>query len=287
MGLEPLQAMLVQSMLAVAAAVLAKRAKPIAIVFGIIGFVMVPWSAGPVALLRGLSALTGFVNLLRIVDVVRFGDRWSSVRRVLHVVSFVDSRTLRRAPRHVDLAAIGRGLLWAALAGAGLWAIHAPHHLARLAAGLVLVYAAIESAYAFFEAVYRAIGFVTPPLHVLPLASLSIGELWGTRWARPISTWLRETCFRPLARRGYPVLGIALGFAVSAIGHAVPTLVALDVTMAAMMFAFFLVQGVFVLAEAKLGVARWSRPARRAWTVTWMVASSPLFVSPVLRAMLG
>jgi hypothetical protein len=55
--------------------------------------------------------------------------------------------------------------------------------------------------------------------------------------------------------------------------------------MGAMMFAFFFVQGIFVILETRLGVSRWSRPARRAWTVTIMVASSPLFVEPALRVL--
>jgi hypothetical protein len=81
------------------------------------------------------------------------------------------------------------------------------------------------------------------------------------------------------------MLGLLLGFGVSAIGHAYPVFVALDLPMAAMMLAFFLVQGVFVILETRLGVSRWSRPARRAWTVTIMIASSPLFVEPALRVL--
>jgi hypothetical protein len=100
-----------------------------------------------------------------------------------------------------------------------------------------------------------------------------------------VSAWLRETCFRPLARRGHPLLGLLLGFVVSAIGHAYPVLVALDLPMASMMFTFFVVQAVFVMLEVRFGVARWSRPARRVWTVTLMVASSPLFVEPALRVL--
>jgi hypothetical protein len=174
-------------------------------------------------------------------------------------------------------------LLWGALAGAAFYVADSPRLLVRWAAGIVLVYAAIETLYVFTPAQYRALGFVVPRLHVWPVASLSIGELWGVRWARPISGWLREHCFRPLARRRRPMLGLLLGFVVSGIGHAYPVLVAVDWPIAAMMFAFFVAQGIFVIVEGRLGVPRWSRPARRAWTVTLMVASSPLFVEPALR----
>jgi hypothetical protein len=285
MWMGPLYALLLQSVLAGAAALLARRAKPAALVLGAAAFFGAPWLAGPIVLLRGLSALVGFVGLLRIVDIVRSREPWSAWRRVLHVLSFVDSRTLRRAPPHLDFLALGRTLLWAALAAAGFYVAHSPRPLVRWGGGLVLAYAVIESGYVFAGAAYRALGFVAPRLHVWPVASLSVGELWGVRWARPVSTWLRETCFRPLARRGHPMLGLLLGFVVSAIGHAYPVLVAMDLPTAAMMFAFFLVQGIVVIIEARLGASRWSRPARRAWTVTIMVASSPLFVEPALRVL--
>ena len=282
---EPLSALLLESALTAAAALLAPRAKPAALVLGAVAFLVIPWFAGPIVLLRGLCALLGGFGLLRVIDTVRSREPWSARRRVFHVLSFVDSRTLRRAPSHVDFLALGRSLLWAALAAGGFYFAHSPRVLVRWSAGLVLTYGVIESGYVLARATYRALGFVAPPLHVRPIASLSVGELWGVRWARPVSTWLRETCFRPLARRGRPLLGLLLGFGVSAIGHAYPVFVALDLPMAAMMFSFFLVQGGFVILETRLGASRWSRPARRAWTVTIMVVSSPLFVEPALRVL--
>jgi hypothetical protein len=282
---EPLSALLLLSALAGAAALLSRRASPVAIVLGVAAFLGAPWLAGPIALHRGLTALVGGIGFLRVIDVVRVREPWSAGRRVLHVLSFVDSRTLRRAPPHLDFSALGRTLLWAALAAAGLYAAHSARSLGRWGGGLVFAYAAIEAGYALVGAAYRALGFVTPRLHVLPLASLSVGELWSVRWARPVSAWLRERCFRPLARRGHPTLGLLFGFVASGLGHAYPVLVALDLPMAAMMFAFFVAQGIVVIVEVRLGTSRWSRPARRVWTVTMMVASSPLFVEPALRVL--
>ena len=281
----PLFALLVQSALAAAAALLARRAKPVAISLGLAAFLGAPWLAGPIPLLRGLCALAGGVALLRVVDAVRSREPWSAWRRVLHVLSFVDSRTLVRAAPRIDSLALVRVLLWASLAAAGFHVAHSPRHLVRWGAGLVLAYSAVESGYAFAGAAYRALGFVPPPLHVWPVASLSVGELWGVRWARPVSAWLREHCFRPLARRRAPILGLLLGFVLSAFGHAYPVYVALDLPMAAMMFAFFVVQGMFVIIEGRVGVPRWSRSARRVWTATIMVGSSPLFVEPALRVL--
>ena len=281
----PLVALLAQSALAGAAALLAHRAKSAALVLGAAVFLGAPWLAGPNALVRALCALVGGVALLRVVDLVRSREPWSAWRRVLHVVSFVDSRALRRAPPHLDVLALGRALLWAALAVIGFYVARSPGLVSRWGGGLVFAYAVVDAGYALTGAAYRALGFVAPRLHVWPLASLSVGELWGVRWARPVSAWLRETCFRPLARRGHPMLGLLLGFVASGVGHAYPMFVAIDGSMAAMMFAFFLVQGFVVIVEVRLGVIRWSRPARRAWTVTIMVASSPLFVEPALRVL--
>ena len=281
----PLTTLLLEGALATVAALLAPRAKTVAFALGVVGLLGAPWLAGPIPLARGLITLIGGILLLRVIDLVRIGDSWSSWRRLAHVVSFVDSRTLRRATPALDLRAHGRALLWAALGAAAFYVARSPALPVRWAAGLVFAYSAVEAGYAFTGATYRAIGFVAPRLHVLPLASLTIGELWGMRWARPISTWLRETCFRPLARRGYPTLGLLIGFLASAFGHAYGVLVAIGLPMAAMMFGFFMLQGVFVLIEGWLGTSRWPRRARRAWTVTIMLASSPLFVEPALRVL--
>ena len=290
MWIEPLRALLTESVLACAAAVVARRsnvgAKVGALVLGSVAALGAPLLAGSHPLHRGLCALVGFIGMLRIIDVVRIGGSWSAGRRVIHVMSFVDSRTLERAPSKVDVRALGRAFLWAALATGAFYVARSPLLVARWAGGLVLAYALIEAGYATVFAAYRLAGFITPPLHVWPMLSLSVGELWGTRWARPVSTWLRETCFRPLARRGHALLGLLLGFFVSALGHAYPTLLAVGGSMAAMMFAFFIAQGLFVLLEIRLGAARWSRPARRLWTITVMVATSPLFVEPALRVLL-
>src|SRR5262249_16731394 len=127
----PLFALLLQSALAGTAALLARRVKPAALALGAVVFFGPPWLAGPLALLRGLSALLGFVVLLRVIDTVRSREPWSAGRRVLHVLSFVDSRTLRRAPPRVDLLALGRMLLWAAPAVVAAYVANSPQRLVR------------------------------------------------------------------------------------------------------------------------------------------------------------
>jgi hypothetical protein len=228
------------------------------------------------------------------IDLVRSREPWSARRRIAHALSFIDSRLLRRERPRIDLGTLAVALVWGGVATLALDAVRtlAPRCAVnplwlRLGGGLVFVYAAIDAGYAMVRAGYRAVGFVTPPLHIWPLASMSVAELWGRRWARPVSHWLRETCFLPLARRGHPALGILLGFLVSAFGHAYPMLVALGPAMAAMMFGYFVVQGLLVVAETRLRIAKRPRAVRRAWTIVIMLATSPLFVVPCLRVVLA
>jgi hypothetical protein len=280
----PHVALPLQLALAATAGLLAPRAKLVAVALGAACFLGAPWLAGSVPAVRGLDALVGGVVLFRIIDLVREDAAWGARRRLLHALSFVDSRTLRAEPRALDVRALARGAAWDLVAAAGFYVAHAPNQLVRWAGGMVFVYAAIEAGYAFIGAGYRALGFVTPPLHVLPLVSPSVTELWGKRWARPESAWLRETCFEPLQRRGHPKAGLLLAFGASGMWHAYPVFVATGLPLAVMMLAFFFVQSAFVVTEGLLGSARWPRPARHVLTIALMVASSPLFVEPTLCA---
>jgi hypothetical protein len=294
MWTAPLGVLAASATLIVLAASVAPRHGLLALALSATAVLVLPWLAGPIPLVRGVFGLVNFVTAFRVRYLVRSREPWSAWRRIVHVLSFIDSRLLRRERPGIDLRALVAALVWGGIA---TLALHAVRDLAprcagnalwlRLVGGLVFAYAAIDAGYAIVRAGYRAVGFVTPPLHVWPLASLSVAELWGMRWARPVSHWLRETCFLPLARRGHPALGILLGFAVSAFGHAYPVLVALGPTMAAMMFGYFVVQGLVVVVETRLGVTRWPRASRRSWTLVIMVATSPLFVVPCLRVVLA
>ncbi len=243
-------------------------------------------------LLRGLLALVAFSWVMRVADLVRIAEM-SAARRVLHVFSVVDSRRLRASPPRPAWGALLRGVGWLALAlvASGGLVVHEPGPPLRWGLGLVLVYAAIEALYALLAFAYRALGFATPPLHVLPIASRSVQELWGARWARPISDWLHETFFRPYARRRRPMTGVLLAFGVSAAFHAYCVWVALGLTeglgMAACTTAYFVLQGMIMGAERAIGVRDWAVLPARVWTVGWMVGASPLFIEPLMRVLVG
>ena len=81
---------------------------------------------------------------------------------------------------------------------------------------------------------------------------------------------------------------MAAAFTVSAALHVYCALPPLGPAWAGVMGAFFLVQGAAVVLERATGApSGWPRPAQHAWTLVWLLASSPLFVEPFLRAVEG
>jgi hypothetical protein len=245
-------------------------------------------------LVRGVSAMAAFVGGMRVVDLRR--GTWTARGRLAHVVSVVDTRRLVRIAPRVDGKEISVGLAWTATELLGYRLLIAPAPTSALAfwgwrwgSGLILAYAGVAAGYAFARAAYAAVGFETGPLHVSPVLSRSVVELWGERWARPISLWLGQTFFRPWARRRRPLQGALLAFGVSAAFHANAVWVALGLvrglTMAAAMLAYFLAQGVIVALERALGTKRWAPWAGHLWTIMWMLATAPLFLEPSVRVL--
>jgi Membrane bound O-acyl transferase family len=242
-------------------------------------------------LVRSTLAVFAFGGAMRATDL-RTG-RWSLSERLGHALSIVDTRKLVRAETSLEVGALARFVGWEALgvlsyfiitrvgpqtSGEVYWAI-------RWGGGLALVYTLTEGAYCLLFAAYRLAGYRPPPLHRHPAASRSVQEFWGRRWNLTVSSWLGETFFRPLARRGRPVAGVLLAFLVSAVVHAYIWDVALGLGIAALMLAYFAIQGVIVGIELALGVAHWSPLPARLWTLAWMIGVSPMFTEPVLRVL--
>ena len=188
----------------------------------------------------------------------------------------------RQVLRALLFAPVAAGGFWLALVIAPRVAGHGGLAL-RWSGGLVFAYGLTEVVYALIWTSYRACGQLLPALHRDPILSRSVGELWGARWNLTVGSWLREHCFRPLARRGHARAGVALAFVVSALLHAYFALLPLGPAMAISMLAFFALQGVLVLAESALHIARWPAAAARAWFAAAMILASPLFVEPFLR----
>jgi hypothetical protein len=153
----------------------------------------------------------------------------------------------------------------------------------RWAGGALFFYCLADAVEGGVRALYRAAGVVVPRQHLVPIASRSVQEFWGRRWNRAVGSWLRAHCFLPFARRGQVRTGLVAAFCASAVFHAYFTLVAVGWVMAVAMLVFFLIQGVFVLFELRVGVARWQHGLARIWTVVVVLGCSPLFVEPILR----
>jgi D-alanyl-lipoteichoic acid acyltransferase DltB (MBOAT superfamily) len=130
---------------------------------------------------------------------------------------------------------------------------------------------------------FLASGAAMRPIQETPIAARSLRDFWGKRWNRPVSAWLHRFVFLPLARQHRPDLGLFCAYLVSGAIHAWLAWVALGAFAAFGMAVFFGLQGVFILAEDRLHVHAWPVPLARAWTLTILLATSPLIIGPYLR----
>ena len=235
-------------------------------------------------LLRGLAATATFWAAARILDLAREGRPLGPGKRLAHTVALIDIRSLQPVAPWFDRRAWVRLPVWLA---AAMLALHGATHTAilplRWALGALFVYTLAESANSLAHAVLAAVGQRSPPLHRTPIAACSLKEFWGERWNLPVSRWLRAHFFMPQARRRRPRLGLALAFLASAGLHAWIVAVAVGPAMAAIMASYFVVQGLLLALEVRLGVARWTEAAGWAWTMACVLVPSPLFIEPLLR----
>jgi len=252
-----------------------------------------PWLTPPEhSTVRGLWAVIAAMGVVRSIDLLR--GEWTLRDRLVHVVSVVDTRKLSpstASPGTIawlllrcvawEALALGCYLVWCRVpagSGVGWW-------LTRWSFALFFAYTLTEGAYFVLSAGYHLAGFATPPLHIVPAASRSVQEFWGARWNRTVSSWLGETCFRPLARRRKPLLGAVAAFSASGVLHAYIAWVAVGGAMAVLSFFYFFAQSVLMLVEVPLRVRKWQPVAGHVWAVFWMVLLSPGFTEPMARTL--
>ncbi|SEK81965.1 MBOAT, membrane-bound O-acyltransferase family [Stigmatella aurantiaca] len=240
---------------------------------------------------RAFLGLGGVWFLARVVELTRASRSFPAWDRMRHAVAPLDVRKARRAASRLDGAALKRlavaaplvGLAWGTLAY-GCPLLSGGLRLAvRWGAGLVFLYTAVEAAMALVLIAYGLRGMDPRPLHEDPLLSRTISEFWSHRWNQTVHRFLKQHVFVPVARRRGVWGGTAAVFGVSALGHAAFMLPAVGPFWAGMMGAFFLIQLPLVWLERVLAVGRWPAPLAHLWTVTWLGASSPLFVEPCLQ----
>jgi hypothetical protein len=267
------------------------RARQVASFLPMLASLLLPLLAPLPPLSRALLACMGMLGLLKILQL-DFEPRWAAHHPVWHGLSPFDVSTARPAPSRFDGRLLAMVLLHAlllALVVAALVQLPAPDSPLRMPWRLVLgaafVYCAMETGTEGLRFGHRLFGVDVPPIQQAPVLSRSVGEFWSRRWNRPVSAWLNEYAFLPIARRRRPLLALLAAFAVSAVFHSWLYYAALGLRAAASAAAFFLLQAPIVMLETKLRVARWPAPLARSWTLLWLLATSPLFVEPLLQGL--
>lgn len=240
---------------------------------------------------RAVAALGSLWFTARIVELIREPRPLPLARRLWHTVGLVDTLRVRRMAPMVDRSAVMRLLVCAPLVVGGWAGVYSGSQLlsgaSRLAvrwlSGALFIYTGVEWVVSAVILLYGLLGIDPRPLHDDPIRSRTLMEFWGRRWNRAVHRFLKQAAFAPMARRGYTKLGLVLAFVLSAFMHFAFMLPAVGLFWAGMMGVFFLLQLPFLWAERTLGVSRWPVPLARAWTLGLLLASSPLFVEPVLQ----
>ncbi len=258
-------------------------------VFLLIAALLFPLYVPLGALPRAVLASLGLLAVVKVLQLARQPEGWSWRRRLWHSLVPFDLHRTSPGPRQFDrplLLSIALHGAVALLALLGLWLLPRalPIHLvlARMVLGAALVYAAMESITETVRFVHGLGGVRVPQIQVMPIFARSLREFWSERWNKPVSDWLNEFIFLPVSRRSNAGIGLLAAFAVSGASHAWVFFIAVGWIPAAMGFAFFIFQGLFVMVESAIRLRRMPVRWRRAWTLGMLAISSPLFVEPVL-----
>jgi hypothetical protein len=244
---------------------------------------------------RALVAQILIVESWRVVEILRTPARYGRRERAARILLIPYEYTfLERVPRRIParellvstvLLALGGGAL---VLASTLAAPVAPYALAgwpRWLAATVAGYLVMEGMTLQWVSLLPPFGWRHRPYQRHPILSRTLAEFWGVRWSSVVHKWLRSNVYEPCARRRAPRAGIVAAFLVSAILHGYLVWPAAGVVPALWMLSFFLAHGVGMVIEAKLAVRRWRPPLARAFVILFFVATVPLFMEPILRAL--
>lgn len=259
---------------------------------GLLAMVIAVPLVAPLAPLQTVVlCFVSIVMLLKTMQIAASGSHWPAARRLWHLFGVVDTRHARRVPPSLDVRGLGVVALNGVLLVAAVAALTGLGGLSGFARTLAWVLATAALAYSSFEVLsglvhvaYLAGGVDLPTVQRNPIASRSLAEFWGQRWNRVVGGWLREFFFDPLARRRRPQLGLAASFGASAAIHAW-LIFALGADAAAMMAAYFLLQGAALFVESRIGLRRAPPILGRAWAIGVLLAPLPLLLGPWTQAL--
>jgi hypothetical protein len=262
----------------------------IALVIGLASTVAARWIPRDWPVFRTVAAFALMAGYFRLIAIA-LRPASPMLGRVLAVtLPVVEPRRLATAPRAFRVDLFIAGVFEVAVAIFLFLSAKAYPHEAFAMRTLVAgtsAYFIVDGTARLLEAITRAIGVDIGPLHDAPILARTVGEFWSRRWNRSVHAWLNEFAFRPVAKRFGVAMGVFAAFGASAVLHFVPIAVAYDARWACAMAAFFVIHGVIVVVEAKLGVARWPRALGHVWTLGIFAITGPLFVLPLLQSLGG
>ena len=252
------------------------------------------WFAPVDSFWRAMLAIGGMFALMATITVAASATpQWSLRYRLLHLLTLGYPLRAGRIRPVLSRRIIGRLIVEGLVGGAAFLFLrdiaavqHPPDGViapGRLVAGIILLYALGEFLNDLIHFCFLASAAAMRPIQETPIAARSLRDFWGKRWNRPVSAWLHRFVFLPLARQHRPDLGLFCAYLVSGAIHAWVAWVALGAFAAFEMAVFFGLQSVFILAEDRLHVNAWPVPWARAWTLTILLATSPLIICPYLR----
>lgn len=240
---------------------------------------------------RGLLTFPCLISALKCVQIATSDPaQWTLPRRVWSALVFFDVRDARRAAWAWDGVMLAKVALFPILLVAAVWLplrfsgrLSSEAALAmKLICGAVFAYVVLDFGIQVMRAAHRLLGFDTGPLHRDPVFSRTLSEFWGERWNLPVTKWLNEYCFRPCARRGNAAAGLVAAFAMSALLRFWLFFAAVNLVCGLLAGVFFLLQVPALLWERRWRVRRWPAFAARAWTIGFLLATSPLLTIPMI-----
>lgn len=235
-----------------------------------------------------LLALVAFMHSVRIAQTP--ASDWTLRRRVWSVFVTFDVRRARPAQFQWDAIMATKLVVFPALMVFCVWL---PLRLsAALTPPVAWVWQQVGAAaftYFVMDVVAQALRFVhlifgleVGPLQRDPIFSRSLAEFWGERWNLPVSQWLNDFCFRPVARRQHATLGVLAAFAASAALHFWLFFAAANLRCGLLAAAFFLVQFPGVALERRMRIKLWQSVAARAWTLGYLMLTAPLLTDSLV-----
>ena len=242
--------------------------------------------AGTPLVVRMPAILVALISTLRAIDLAKEKSLRPASVRVWHMLAVYDTK---RATRCQPTVKVRRALEAVAWFGLCLAIRLLPlSRLSRVTIWLLTVLflvAVIELITRVIEVSWALVGIQSPPMHKAPYLSRTLREFWGARWNKVVSDWLREHCYKPLARRGWPQYGLQAAFAASGLMHGYIVLIVMDWWWALPIAAFFLIQAPLIWIEDVLRIRNRSAAVGHVWTMSALLISSPLFTEPLLREM--